>query len=83
MPISWEIIDIDKNKRAHEWTILFRETDGANHYDYKVTLPGDSTLVDFRKELKKQVVEARKIRQKIAAIKASLNSDQLEAFINS
>jgi hypothetical protein len=83
MPPSWEIIDVDKNKKVHSWTIVFRETDGANHRDYKITLSGDSTMADFEKELKKQAKEARKIRNKINAIKASFNSDQFEAFINS
>jgi len=86
MAIAWTM-DITPNRSKHNVTFIFKETDGALIENYSITVPYEqdipSMLAKVKAEFKSEVLKRRAIRQKVAAIKAAINLDQIEAFLNS
>ena len=86
MAITWTI-DITPNRSKHSVTFIFKEMDGTLVETYSITVPYEqdipAMLAKVKKDFKTEVLKRRAIRQKVAAIKAAINVDQIEAFLNS
>ena len=78
---TWAIKDVTF-QRSHAITIVMEETaDDGRKYIYSVTQEPGAPKEKFLTAFKTQVLTARANRAKLAAIKAQINVNQIEAFL--